>query len=113
MAEKEKGSFKETVKDAKESKIEKEIELKVKAEKISEEHLLQLQNVVNGINNMQFSIGRLENQKHQMLHNLSIAQDRVGVLQDTLQKEYGTYDVNLDDGTINWPEDKPEVKDEK
>ena len=42
-------------------------------------------------------------QKHNALHDLSTLQGHVGVLQDKLTKEYGTYDVNLDDGTINWP----------
>ena len=84
-------------------KKEKEIELKVKAEKISEEHLKQLQQVVNAVNSIQFNIGKIEMQKHNALHDLSTLQGHVGVLQDKLTKEYGTYDVNLDDGTINWP----------
>ena len=42
-------------------------------------------------------------QKHNALHDPSTFQGHVGVLQDKLTKEYGTYDVNLDDGTINWP----------
>ena len=92
---------------------EKEIELKPRVEKVSKEHLDQMQKIVNGINAMQFNIGKIESQKHTLLHNLSIAQDRISVLQDTLMKEYGTYDVNLEDGTINWPEDKKEEKDEK
>ena len=85
---------------------EKEIELKVKADKISEEHLKQLQNIVNSINSMQFNIGKMEAQKHGVIHNLSIAQDRVSALQDVLTKEYGSFDVNIADGTINWPEDE-------
>ena len=58
------------------AKKEKEIELKPKAEKVSEEHLKQMQNLINAVNTMQFNIGRLENQKHMILHNLSQAQDR-------------------------------------
>ena len=92
---------------------EKEIELKPRVEKVSKEHLDKMQKIVNGINAMQFNIGKIESQKHTLLHNLSIAQDRISVLQDTLMKEYGTFDVNIEDGTINWPEDKKENKDEK
>ena len=98
---------KESLKDVIE---DKNVELKIKAEKVSEEHLKQLQQVVNNINNIQFNVGKIEAQKHTMLHNLSITQDRIGVLQDMLQKEYGSYDVNLEDGTNNWPK---ENKDEK
>ena len=86
------------------AKKEKTVELKPKAHKISKEHLSQLQNLVNCINAMQFNIGKIESQKHTILHNLSIAQDRVSLFQDTLTKEYGTFDVNLEDGRINWPE---------
>jgi len=94
------------------AKKEKEIDLKVKAEKISEEHLKQMQQLVNAINSLQFNIGKLESSKHQLLHNLSITQDRINVFQDTLKKEYGTFDVNLEDGKINWPEEEKE-SDEK
>ena len=97
MAKKE--NFKEIVED-------KEVELKVKAEKVSEEHLKQMQQTVNAINQLQFNIGKIEHQKHSLLHNLSITQDRITVLQDTLQKEYGTYDINVETGEINWPEEK-------
>ena len=100
---------KESLKDVIE---DKEIELKVKAEKVSEEHLKQMQNTVNAISQLQFNIGKVEAHKHTLLHNLSITQDRISVLQDTLMKEYGSYDVNLEDGTINWPKEE-EKKDEK
>jgi hypothetical protein len=61
---------------------------------------------------MQFNIGKVEAQKHTMLHNLSLARDRVSLFQDTLQKEYGTFDVNLDDGKINWPEEEGKKNEE-
>ena len=84
------------------AKKEKEIDLKPRAEKISEEHLKQLQQVVNEINHQQFNIGKIEAQKHRILHDLSITQDKITLLQDTLEKEYGNCDVSLTDGTINW-----------
>ena len=88
----------------------KDIDLKPKAEKISKEHLSQMQKLINAVNTMQFNIGRLESQKHMVLHNLSQAQDRITLFQETLKKEYGTFDVNIEDGTINWPK---ETEDEK
>ena len=56
---------------------EKTVELKPKAEKISEEHLKQLQGIVNSINTMQFNIGKIESQKHSILHNLQQTQNQV------------------------------------
>ena len=85
------------------AKKEKVIDLKPKVEKISGKHLSDLQKVVNTINAIQFNIGKIEAQKHHLLHNLDESQKGVKTMQDMLVKEYGTYDVNLDDGTINWP----------
>tara|TARA_R100000152_G_C6560701_1_gene31640 strand:+ start:28 stop:333 length:306 start_codon:yes stop_codon:yes gene_type:complete len=89
---------------------EKEVELKPRVEKISGEHLQELQQVVNRINGTQFNIGKIELQKHTLLHDLAIAQDKVTMLQDKLMKEYGSYDVNLSDGSINWPENTPGIE---
>tara|TARA_R100000664_G_C2691758_1_gene95598 strand:+ start:55 stop:330 length:276 start_codon:yes stop_codon:yes gene_type:complete len=82
-------------------KKEKIVDLKPNVDKISDEHLSELQAVVNKINNIQFQVGGLETKKHAMLHELAVTQDRVAIMQDMLQKEYGTYDVNLLDGSIN------------
>jgi len=81
---------------------EKTVELKPKAEKISKEHLEQLQKVVNTINGIQFNVGKLETQKHNLLHELGGAQKSINDMRDTLRKEYGNDDVNIVDGTINW-----------
>ena len=91
-------------------KKEELVDLKPKADKISGEHLKEMQEIINVINNVQFNIGKIEAQKHTLLHDLATTQDRVALMQDTLMKEYGNYDVNLTDGTINWPK---ENKDEK
>jgi len=85
---------------------EKLVDLKPKVDKISEEHLKQLQEIVNVINNVQFNIGKLEGQKHNLLHELGLTQKKVIEFQDLLNKEYGSNDVNIADGTINWPKDE-------
>jgi hypothetical protein len=92
------------------AKKEKEIELKVKAEKISEEDLKELQEVVNSVNAIQFNIGKIEVQKHGALHEFAVMQDKIKLLQDKLVKNYGTYDVNLENGTINWPKEGDDEK---
>tara|TARA_S200002703_G_scaffold67753_1_gene58881 strand:- start:270 stop:539 length:270 start_codon:yes stop_codon:yes gene_type:complete len=87
-------------------KKEKVIDLKPKVDKISEQHLKELQVVVNNINGIQFNIGKIEAQKHNLLHSLTKTEEQVKIFQEKLVKEYGTYDVNLDDGKINWPNEK-------
>ena len=88
------------------AKKEELVDLKPKAEKISEEHLKEMQNVVNVINSLQFNIGKIEGQKHTLLHDLSISQKKIIELQDVFSKEYGSFDINIADGTINWPKDE-------
>ena len=88
------------------AKKEKVIDLKPRVDKVSAKHLNDLQSIVNNINAIQFNIGKIESQKHQLLHRLDGAQEGVQKMQDVLVKEYGTYDVNLDDGTNNWPKDE-------
>ena len=82
---------------------EKVVDLKPKAEKITDEQLKNLQSVVNDNNAIQFRVGALEAQKHELIHQQASIQAKIVELQDTFSKEYGTFDVNLTDGTINYP----------
>ena len=88
------------------TKKEKLVDLKPKAEKISEEHLKELQGIVNIVNNIQFNVGKIEGQKHTLLHELGLSQKKILDMQNKLSKEYGSFDVNITDGTINWPKDE-------
>ena len=92
------------------AKKEKVVDLKQRVDKISEQHLTELQSIVNTLNATQFNIGKIEVQKHKLLNELATVQDNITMLQDKMTKEYGTFDINIDDGTINWPK---ENKDEK
>ena len=88
------------------TKKDKVVELKTKAEKISDEHLKELQGIINTINKTNMNIGRIEAQKHSLLHDLGVVQNKAVVLQDVFKKEYGSDDVNINDGTINWNKDE-------
>ena len=86
----------------------KHIEAVEKKEYISKEHLAELQQIVNAINNMQYNVGKLETQKHRLLHELAEGQDQIKLMQDKLKQSYGTFDVNVNDGKINWPKENVE-----
>ena len=86
-------------------KKEKVIDLK--PEKISEEELKELQNVVAAINKLQFDVGTMEAQKHNALHALFQGNEKLGGMQAKFQEDYGTNDINIQDGTINYKEDEP------
>ena len=85
-------------------KKEKVIDLK--PEKISEEELKELQNIVAAINKVKFDIGTLEAQKHEGLHALFQGNDKLRNAQQSFQEQYGTNDINIQDGTINYKEDE-------
>ena len=76
----------------------------IKAEKITDEQLKKVQDTVNGINRTQLEIGNLELKKHEMMHGIAGLRDELTVLQNEFEKDYGTYDINIQDGTINYPE---------
>ena len=86
------------------AKKEKIVDLKSKPEKISENQLKKVQDTVNGINRAQLEIGTMELKKHEMLHGISGLREELIVLQKELEKDYGTFDVNIVDGKINYPE---------
>ena len=83
---------------------EKIVDLKPKAEKITEEQLKKLQSIINSLNRAQLEIGSIEVKKHEMMHNIAGFRDQLTLLQTEFEKEYGTTDVDLRDGTINYPE---------
>ena len=86
------------------AKKEKVIDLKAKPEKLTGVQLRKVQDAVNAINGAQLEIGHMEIRKHELMHRVAGLRDDLVVLQKEFEEEYGTYDVNLTDGTINYPE---------
>ena len=46
----------------------------------------------------------METKKHAILHHISSLQEAVGGIREEFEKDYGTYDISITDGTINYPE---------
>jgi len=84
----------------------------VKPEKINDEQLEKVQSTVNNINRAQLEIGSIEVQKHEMMHKVAGFRDELSLLQVEFEKEYGTYDINIQDGVINYPKENGEVNKE-
>ena len=76
----------------------------IKPEKITNEELEKVQEVINKMNRTQLEVGSLELKKHEMLHGVAGLRDQLSVLQKDFEKDYGTFDINIQDGTINYPE---------
>jgi hypothetical protein len=77
----------------------------IKPEKITDDQLQRLQKTVNNVNRGTLEIGSLELRKHELMHSIAGFRDEVTVLQSEFEKEYGTYDVDLQTGEINYKED--------
>ena len=74
----------------------------IKPEKITDEQLKKVQNTVNNINRAQLEIGSIELKKHEMMHQIAGLRDELTLLQGEFEKAYGTFDINIQDGTINY-----------
>ena len=76
----------------------------LKPEKVTASQLEKIQTVVSNINKSQMEIGRLETTKHMISHQVITLQDELRKIQDELEKDYGTVNINIEDGTIQYPE---------
>ena len=79
----------------------------LRAASIKDEQLKELQQVVSAINKLQFDVGTMEAQKHEALHALFQGKDKLNQMQEAFKEQYGTNDINIQDGTINYKKDEP------
>ena len=75
----------------------------IKPEKVTDEQLKKVQDSVNNINRAQLEVGAMELKKHEMMHQIAGLRDGLTLLQGEFEKDYGTFDINIQDGTINYP----------
>ena len=77
----------------------------IKPEKITDKQLEEVQKLINDINRSQMELGQMETKKHAVLHNVSALQEAIGSMRDTFEKDYGTSDIDIQSGTINYPKE--------
>jgi len=82
------------------------VDLNPKPEKITASQLEKVQKAVSDINRAQMEIGRLETQKHMLNHEVVRLQDVLKEIQDELEKDYGTVDISIEDGSIKYPDNE-------
>jgi len=73
-----------------------------KAKKITNDELNKVQSIINNINRAQLEIGSFETKKHNLLHHVTLIQEELRKLQVQFKENYGTDDINIKDGTINY-----------
>lgn len=77
----------------------------VKPEKITDEQLKKVQKTVNNINRSQLDIGSMELKKHELMHQIAGLKDELILLQAEFEKDYGTFDIDIQTGVINYPKE--------
>ena len=70
----------------------------------TKEQLDKIQATINNINRTKLEIGTLETRKHEMMHIMISFNEDLTLMQKELEKDYGTFDVDIKDGTINYKE---------
>ena len=91
------------------AKKKKEKVIDLKPEKVTNEQLTKIRSIVDRINSAQMSIGQMESRKHQILHQIAGVNDELTLMQNELQEQYGTNDISIMDGTINYPKENGEA----
>jgi FtsZ-binding cell division protein ZapB len=81
----------------------------IKPEKITDEHLKEVQELINTTARYQVEIGQLETRKYSLLNYISKVQKDIESVRETIKKEYGTDDINIDSGIINYPTENGET----
>ena len=70
--------------------------------KVTDEQLKRLQEIVGAMNGATTRVGQIETQKHAVLHDLTLMRKDLLDHQAELEKEYGTVDINIQTGEINY-----------
>jgi len=76
----------------------------LRPEKITDEQLNRLQTTIKTIEHFTNDVGRLEIQKNTILSNIRTHQGTIDILSKEFTEQYGTNDVNIQDGTIKYPD---------
>jgi hypothetical protein len=78
----------------------------LRPEKISEQQLSKLQNLVKAVNEGNQQLGNIEVQKHNLLHDIMQVQDMIAQVQREFKEQYGNVEVSISDGVIKYNEDE-------
>jgi|TARA_R100000479_G_scaffold160574_2_gene98008 beta-galactosidase beta subunit len=78
----------------------------LKPTSITQEELQFVQAIISPINQAQTELGRLETRKHSILHEIISLNDKLQEKNNELREKYGNVNINIQDGTIDYPENE-------
>ena len=93
-------------------KAEKTIKLIPKPGKITDIELNDLQSTVKTIDHITVDIGNLEVKKYSLIKAMENVQVKIEELRKNFYKEYGTDNINIQDGTISYQKENGETNKE-
>tara|TARA_B110000211_G_scaffold37818_1_gene38166 strand:- start:2621 stop:2860 length:240 start_codon:yes stop_codon:yes gene_type:complete len=73
----------------------------MKEEKLTKLELKTLQETVQKINQVHIELGRLENQKHKIMHNMEEVDKDFADLQKEFEDKYGKVSINIESGELS------------
>ena len=79
-----------------------------KPEKIEEQELAMIQSMIKTIEQLTNEIGQIEVRKHALMKAMENVQTRLEGQRAAMQTKYGTDNINLQDGAINYPNAAPQ-----
>ena len=79
-----------------------------KPEKIEEQELAMIQSMIKTIEQLTNEIGQIEVRKHALMKAMENVQTRLEGQSAAMQTKYGTDNINLQDGVINYPNPAPQ-----
>ena len=79
-----------------------------KPEKIEEQELAMIQSMIKTIEQLTNEVGQIEVRKHALMKAMENVQTRLEGQRAAMQTKYGTDNINLQDGVINYPNPAPQ-----
>ena len=76
----------------------------IKPEKVDEQELARMQSSIKTIDQLTHEVGTIEVRKHALMKAMESVQQRIEELRVKLNNKYGTDNINIADGKINYPE---------
>ena len=68
---------------------------------LTENELKLLQENVSKLNQIHMELGKLENQKHKILHEMNEVEKDFDAMQKELENTYGKVSINIDNGELS------------
>jgi hypothetical protein len=75
-----------------------------KPSKITNDQLNRVQGIIGDTNRFQMEIGTLETRKHSLLHTIAALNDKLTLMKDEFERDYGTTNINIETGEIKYNE---------